>query len=87
MSAYNYFIASLYPVPPKHMCNDLVFSFNHLYNKFLVTVVEGMKICENVCNQNNLHGYDVQLVSLQLRGKFYSLPPCIVKVMFSQAFV
>ena len=69
MSAYNYFIASLYHVPPTHICNNPVFSFMHLYNKFLVRVLEGMKICENVCNQKILQVYDVQLVTLQLRGK------------------
>ena len=78
MSAYNDFIASLYHVPPTHICNDPVFSFMLLYNKFLVRVLEGMKICENVCNQKIWQFYDVQLVTLQLRGKviFLLIPFC-----------
>ena len=78
MSAYNDFIASLYHVPPTHICNDLVFSFMLLYNKFLVRVLEGMKICENICNRKIWQFYDVQLVTLQLRGKviFLLIPFC-----------
>ena len=78
MSAYNDFIASLYHVPPMHICNDPVCSFMHLYNKFLVRVLEGMKICENVYNQKILQVYNVQLVTLQLRGKviFLLIPVC-----------
>ena len=37
-----------------------------------------MKMCENVCNQKILQVYDVQLVTLQLRGKviFLLIPVC-----------
>ena len=50
-----------------------------LYNKFLVRVLEGRKICENICNQNIWQIYDVQLATLQLRGKvIFLLNSCLL---------